>query len=138
MPNRGLTRQFRNHRGRENFLHVPHRFVNVQLRAVRRCNPRGFLTAMLQRVQAQISHLRGFGMCENSEHAAMVVKMIVVDGVRFTGHSVSIAFCSDSAQGWRNESTVPCITLTPFNWMRNSLRVTVPMFCTGTLYCAAI
>ena len=100
MPDRGFARQFRNHRGRKNLLYVPHRLVDVQLCAIRRRNPRGLLPAMLQRVQAQIRHLRRFGVPENSEHAAMIVKVIVFDGVRFTNHSVSIAFCSDSDQGF--------------------------------------
>src|SRR5580698_1999195 len=77
-------------------------------------------------------------MPENSEHAAVVVKMIVVENVGLAGHSVSIAFCRDSLQGFWNDSTEPCITGAPFSWMRNSLRATVPMFCTDTLYCAAI
>jgi hypothetical protein len=34
---------------------------------------------MLQRVQAQIGHLRGFGMAKDAAHAAVVVKPVVLD-----------------------------------------------------------
>ena len=34
---------------------------------------------MLQRVEAQIGHLRGFGMAEDAAHAAVIVKPIVLN-----------------------------------------------------------
>ena len=34
---------------------------------------------MLQRVEAEIGELGGFGMAEDAEHAAVIVKMIVFD-----------------------------------------------------------
>ena len=71
--------QMRDHLGRENFLHVPQRFVDVDVRAVGRGDARRFLPAMLQRVEAEIRQLRRFGMPEHAEHAAVIVEMIVVD-----------------------------------------------------------
>ena len=53
--------------------------MDVQIRAVGRGDPRGFLPAMLQRVKAQIRQLRRFRMAEDAEHAAMIVEMIVVE-----------------------------------------------------------
>ncbi len=64
---------------RENLLHVPERSVEVQLGAVGGGDARRFLSAMLQRVEAEIRELRRLGMPENAEHAAVIVEMIVVD-----------------------------------------------------------
>ena len=36
---------------------------------------------MLQRVEAEVGHFRGFGMAEDAEHAAMIVEVIVADGM---------------------------------------------------------
>src|ERR1700677_1664115 len=138
MADRGFAGQFADHRRSENFLHVAHRFVDVQLHAIGRGDARRFLSAMLQRVQSQVSHFRGFGVAQNAKHAAVIVKVVVFYGVRFAAHSISIAFCRESLQGCWKDSTEPCITGEPLYWMRNSLRTTVPMGCTDTLYCAAI
>jgi hypothetical protein len=67
----------RNYLRRENFLHQTHGFVDVDVRAVGGGDAGGFLPAMLEGVEAEIGHLRGFGVVEDSEHAAFVVEVIV-------------------------------------------------------------
>ena len=59
-------------------------FADAERRAVGRDDAGGFLTAMLQRVESQVGELRGFGVAENAEDAAVVVKVVVVrlDGGR--------------------------------------------------------
>ena len=51
--------------------------MQVQIHAIARDDARGFLPAMLQRVEAEIGELGGFGMAEDAEHTALVVEMIV-------------------------------------------------------------
>ena len=58
----------------------------MQFAPVARNDSGRFLAAMLQRVQAQIGHLRGFGMAEDTAHAAVVVETIVFD-LDQTAHS---------------------------------------------------
>ena len=77
----GVAGKVRDHFRRENLLHQAHGFVDVELRAVGGSDAGGFLAAMLQRVEAEVRHLGGFGMAEDAEHAAMIVEVIVVDGV---------------------------------------------------------
>src|SRR5271154_4281401 len=77
-------------------------------------------------------------MPENSEHAAVIVKVIVVDLDQFVHDAPSRALPSDSLQAWRNESAPPWITGAPLHWMRKPPRTTVPMRWTLALYCAAI
>src|SRR5271154_4639655 len=137
VPDRCVARQPRNHIRRENFLHQPERLVYVHLRAIGRSYPRRFLPAMLQRIKPQVRHLRRFRVPKDPEHAAMVVKMIVAELNNFA-HAFSMAFGSASLHARRNDSILPCITAAPGYWMRNSPRVTVPIRCARTLYCAAI
>src|SRR5580698_11552030 len=92
---------------------------------------------MLQRVQPQISHLRRFRVPKYPEHAAMIVKMIVPE-LHYFAHAFSMALGSASLHTRRNDSILPCITVAPSYWMRNSARVTAPTRCAPTLYCAAI
>ena len=61
---------------------------NMQVGAVRRSDARRFLPAMLQRVETEIGQLRGFGMAEYAEHAAVVVKVFVVELNGFA-HAIS-------------------------------------------------
>ena len=75
------TWQSREHFGRENFLNEAQAPVEMYVRAVARCNPRRFLSAMLQRVEAQIRELGSFGMPKHPEHAAVIVEMIVFERV---------------------------------------------------------
>jgi hypothetical protein len=65
--------------------------VDVDIRAVGRSDAGGFLSAMLERVKAEIRHLRGFGVVEDAEHAAFVVEMIV-ERAEVVRHAFSIAF----------------------------------------------
>jgi len=56
----------------------PQRAVRIKLRAVEADDTRRFLPPVLQRVQTQRRMRRRFGVAENAEHAAFVVKMVVV------------------------------------------------------------
>jgi hypothetical protein len=71
--------KLRNHVGRENLLHVAKAFVHVNIRAIGGSDAGGFLSAMLERVEAEIVQLRSFGMAEYPEDTAMIVEVIVVD-----------------------------------------------------------
>ena len=51
--------------------------------AVGRGDAGRFLAAMLQRVEAEIGELGGFGMAEDAEDAAVIVEMIVVERESF-------------------------------------------------------
>jgi hypothetical protein len=75
----GVAGKLRNHIGCENLLHVAKAFVHVNVRAIGGSDPRGFLSAMLERVEAQIGHLGSLGVAEYPEDSAMIVEMIVVD-----------------------------------------------------------
>ena len=79
MPDSYRARKLRNYTRRENILHVAQALVHVNIRTVGRSDSGGFLPAMLERVQPEISHFRSLGVPKNTEHATMVVKMIVVD-----------------------------------------------------------
>ena len=59
---------------REDLRDKPHAFVGLEcpLRALRRDNPRAFLSAVLEREQPIISQQRGIGMAENAENAAFI------------------------------------------------------------------
>ncbi len=78
-PMAAVAGKLRNHVGSENLLHVAEAFVHVDIRAIGGSDAGGFLSAMLQRVKAEIGHLRSFGMAEYPEDTAMIVEMIVVD-----------------------------------------------------------
>jgi hypothetical protein len=75
----GVAGKLRNHVGCENLLHVTEAFVHVDIRAIGGGDTGGFLSPMLERVEAQIGHLGGLGMAEYPENSAMIVEMIVVD-----------------------------------------------------------
>src|SRR6201997_3249983 len=92
---------------------------------------------MLQRVNSEIRQLRRFVIPEDAEHAAVIVEAILVELDLLTIHALSIAAARDSDQAFRKELTSPLITGVPLNWMRNSLRVTVPIRFAATPYCAA-
>src|SRR6202035_5917756 len=79
MPDSYLARKLRNYARRENILHVAQAFVHVNVGTVSRSDAGGFLPTMLQRVKPEISHFRSLEVPKNSEHSAMVVKMIVVE-----------------------------------------------------------
>jgi hypothetical protein len=79
VPDGDFSGKLRYHVGCENLLHVAKAFVHVDIRAIGGSDAGGFLSAMLQRVEAEIGHLRSFGMAEYPEDAAMIVEVIVVD-----------------------------------------------------------
>src|ERR1700674_1419488 len=114
----------------------------MQFATVARNDSRRFLAAMLQGVKAQICELRGFGMAEDSAHAAVIVKTVVFD----LDEAVHSAFrkslprrsrSSAPAQASMREGTSALTTARPFSSMRNSPRVTRPTSSTATSYCAA-
>jgi hypothetical protein len=51
--------------------------VDVKIVAVAGDDAGGFLAAMLQRVEAEIGKIGGFGMTENAEDTTFVVEVIV-------------------------------------------------------------
>ena len=55
---------------REDVGDVPHPGTASQLRPLAGDDPAGFLTAMLERVEAEVGQFRGFGMTEDSDDAA--------------------------------------------------------------------
>ena len=55
---------------------MTHGAFQSQLRPVGRCDAAGFLAAMLQRVEAEISQTRRVRMTVDSEHTAFVAKFI--------------------------------------------------------------
>ena len=136
----GVAGQPRNHFRREDFLHdAPAICARAYLRAVGGGDAGGFLPAMLQRVKSQVGHLRGFGWPNIAEHAAMIVKMIVVEVWIRYAHAFSMAFASDSLHDSRGTIRYCLVSHdAPLYWMRKSPRATVPICCARTLYCAAI
>ena len=79
MAERGVARQAREHFGLKNIGHQAHAFFEMQFAPVARNDSGRFLAAMLQRVEAQIGHLRGFGMAEDAAHSAVIVKPVVLN-----------------------------------------------------------
>jgi hypothetical protein len=53
--------------------------MGIELSLVARDDAGGLLSAVLKRVQSEIRHVGGFLMSENSENAALVVEVIVID-----------------------------------------------------------
>jgi hypothetical protein len=53
--------------------------MGIELSLVARDDAGRLLSAVLKRVQSEIRHIGGFLVSENSENAALVVKVIVVD-----------------------------------------------------------
>src|SRR5579872_2887547 len=127
----------------KNIGHQAHAFFEMQIAAVARNDACRFLPAMLQRVEAEVGHLRGLRVAEDAAHAAVVVKPVVLNFDQAT-HSAfrrslaprsrSRAPLQASARVGRSALTTAC----PFSSMRNSPRVTRPSSTTATSYCAAI
>src|SRR3974390_1514264 len=59
---------------------MAHAAMGVELLAVIGNDAGRFLAAMLEGVEAERGEGRGFGMAENAEHAAFLMRMIVLDG----------------------------------------------------------
>ena len=104
VPDRCVAGKPRNHLRRENFLHQSERLVDVHLRAVGGSDSRRFLPAMLQRIEPQVRHLRRFRVPKYSEHAAVIVKMIVAE-LNSCRHAVS-AFRAYSARTEGSKSQI--------------------------------
>src|ERR1700733_3251226 len=121
------ARQALDHFGGEDFLHVPQAPVQMQVHSVGRRNAGRLLPAMLQSIESQIGQLGRLRMPEYAEHPAVIVEMIVVEPQTLFHDALSMAFSIGSLQFWRNESTLPRTTGTPFSWMRKSARVTLPI-----------
>src|SRR5712675_2424699 len=123
MSERCVAGKPRKHVGLKNIRDQAETFFKMQFPAVARDDARRFLSAMLQRVEAQIGHLRGLGMAEDSAHAAVIVETIVVY-LNQTAHSafrksvsrrsLSIAPDHTSATGGISALT----TTRPFSSMR--------------------
>src|SRR5205814_9825015 len=60
----------------ESFRDIAHRALSHQTLAVGRDHAARFLAAMLQRVQAEISQARGFGVAVNAKHATLFTKFV--------------------------------------------------------------
>src|SRR5438105_11507340 len=63
--------------GRENFFDFAHGAVGVEFVAVAGDNASGFLATMLKSVEAEVDELCRFGVAEDSDNAAVVVKVVV-------------------------------------------------------------
>ena len=77
VADRGVARKRAQDIRGKNLLDFAHRAVQMQVAAIARNNPGGFLPAMLQRVQAEIRELRRFLVPENPEHTTFVVETVV-------------------------------------------------------------
>src|SRR5580765_1464885 len=98
---------------------------------------------MLQRVETEVGHFRGFGVAKDAAHAAVIVKTIVLnfDQAIHSAFRRTLAVRSRSRaplQAPARVGTSALTTVCPFNSMRNSPRVTRPTSTTATSYCAAI
>src|SRR5258708_6844169 len=132
------SRKLREDAGLENFFDLAHGAVHVQLFAVAGNNAGGFLSAMLQRVKAEIGEVRRLGMAEDAEDTTLVVKMIVCE-CELLIHFEANVRSSEWAQASRSVSTELSITARPICSMRKaSSRVTWPIWCAATLYCLAV
>src|SRR5580698_10257862 len=63
---------------REGVLNEPHRPMCEEASSVARDDAGRLLTTMLQGVKAQVGQVGGFGVPKDAEHAALVVKVIVL------------------------------------------------------------
>ena len=90
-----LPGSFARTRGLENFFDLAHGAMQVQFVAVAGNDAGGFLAAMLQRVEAEIGEVGGFGVAEDAEHTTLVVEMIVGEW-RVCFSSVRVAQTSSS------------------------------------------
>ena len=82
VPERRVAGKARKHFGLKNIGHQAHAFFEMQFAPVARNDSGRFLAAMLQRVEAEVSHLRGFGMAEDAAHAAVIVEPVVLNLIR--------------------------------------------------------
>jgi hypothetical protein len=73
----GGAGEFREDVRLKNFIDLAHGLVRIEIDAVGRDDAGGFLAAMLEGVETEISELGGFGVGEDADDAALVVEMVV-------------------------------------------------------------
>src|SRR5208282_3648991 len=115
--------------------------VAVQVFAVGRGDARGFLPAVLQRVEAEVGEFAGFRVAVHSHHPAVVVQAIVPQmhgAVQSVAHRAASIFSRDSAQELRRDSTGETTTSLPLYRMRMIPWVMVPSVRRPNSYCAAM
>ena len=77
MANRQTARKLCQFGLGEHVRNMAHRPMGDQPLAVGRGNARALLTAVLKRVEAQVGHLRGFGVSEDAEDPAFLGHPVV-------------------------------------------------------------
>ena len=88
-----------------------HRLVDAGSQAIGGNNPRRFLPAMLQSVQAQVSQLLRLGMSEDRHHTALVVKFVESFSIsplsqfRYTPRSPRTFFAISAIQALQSAAT---------------------------------
>ena len=76
MSDRAGSRQAIQARLIESFRDVTHVSLGKQLPAIRYDNAAGLLPAMLQRIEPEVSHARGFRVAVDAEDAALFVEFV--------------------------------------------------------------
>ena len=76
MSDRAGSRQAIQARLIESFRDVTHVSLGKQLLAIRYDNAAGLLPAMLQRIEPEVSHARGFRVAVDAEDAALFVEFV--------------------------------------------------------------
>src|SRR5262245_9440916 len=90
MPNRQRPGQLRQRCGIERIGDVAHRPRQANVRPVGRGDSGALLAAVLQRVESEIRHVRGFGVAKDPEDAAFVVELVKhVQATRFSKYRCS-------------------------------------------------
>ena len=131
-----MARELRENARLENFFDFAHGFVEVEVDAVTGGDAGGLLPAMLKSVQAEIGEVGGFRMAKDTEHATVVVEMVVED-VDLSHFDVSVR-SSELAQASRKGPRGDSITARPLYSMRRApLRMTLPSSRAATPYCRA-
>src|SRR3981189_270718 len=93
---------------------------------------------MLESVEAEIDEFCGFGVAEDADDAAVVVKTIVLI-CKFLGHRVTNVRSRELAQTSRRTSRGKSMATCPSSSMRSAAsRVTLPSSLAPTLYCLAV
>ena len=82
MADGGVALEPLHHRLRGEIVgHMAERPVRMELLAVERDDARRLLAAMLQGMQAEHGMRRRIGMPEDAEHAALLVEVVVIEGI---------------------------------------------------------
>src|SRR6185295_5573633 len=89
---------------------VSHRARNPYLVPVRRGDAGALLPSMLQSIEAQVRHVRGFGVTEDTEDAALVVEFIehVFQATRFAKYcSIAVVHARSASSTGRSIAIRP-------------------------------